>query len=237
MRKHIIWLAMIAVLISGLFYTWAYADGPAPPTNLRGVAVSPTSIKLDWDCSYVPSGGYGVWRVVYNADGNFASQGDIVKGLDKKTYTDTGLTPDRKYVYNVYCITPDRKPDYPRSGPSNSITVWTSSQMLVAPSNLIATAVSPSQINITWQDNSYNESGFKIQGLNYSNSTVPLPTTIVGPNNTSYQHSGLSPNTEITYYLWAYKGEEHSETISARAKTWLIYSISGKVTEQKVGFS
>lgn len=32
-----------------------------------------------------------------------------------------------------------------------------------APSNFIATATSPSQANIEWQDNSYNEDGFKLQ--------------------------------------------------------------------------
>jgi YD repeat-containing protein len=74
--------------------------------------------------------------------------------------------------------------------------VSSSSGAPAAPSNLTATAVSSSQINLAWQDNSNNETGFKIErsldGVNFS-----LLTT-VGMNTTAYQNTGLTLST--TYY-------------------------------------
>jgi hypothetical protein len=66
-----------------------------------------------------------------------------------------------------------------------------------APSNLLATAISSSQINLAWSDNSVNETGFKIErSPNGSTSWMPIAT--VGANLTSYSNTGLSTNT--TYY-------------------------------------
>ena len=42
----------------------------------------------------------------------------------------------------------------------------------VAPSNLVATAVSTTGINLTWQDNSNNETGFKFQRSQDRNKTI-----------------------------------------------------------------
>jgi len=68
-----------------------------------------------------------------------------------------------------------------------------------APSNLSATAVSSSQINLVWADNSSNESGFRLQRATDSGFTQNLVTTNLGPNTTSAQATGLAANT--TYYF------------------------------------
>src|SRR5262249_51892325 len=67
---------------------------------------------------------------------------------------------------------------------------------LAAPSNLKATAVSASQIYLTWQDNSTNETGIQIE-RSLDGETWVLLTT-VGPNATSYSDTGLTAGT--TYY-------------------------------------
>jgi hypothetical protein len=65
-----------------------------------------------------------------------------------------------------------------------------------APNSLTAAAVSPTQIDLNWQDNSDNEDGFKIErkieGGNYSQIAA------VGANTTSYSDTGLTP--EFTYF-------------------------------------
>jgi hypothetical protein len=65
-----------------------------------------------------------------------------------------------------------------------------------APSNLAATAVSSSQINLTWQDNSSDETGFKIERRTASGSYSQIAT--VGAGVTSYSNTGLTAGT--TYY-------------------------------------
>jgi len=66
-----------------------------------------------------------------------------------------------------------------------------------APSVLLATAVSTSQIDLTWTDNSSGESGFKIEKKTGSGGTYSQIATVV-PNVISYSDTGLSEAT--TYY-------------------------------------
>jgi hypothetical protein len=62
---------------------------------------------------------------------------------------------------------------------------------------LTATAVSSSQIDLTWLDNSSNETGFKIERKTGSGGTYSQIAT-VGAGVTSYDNTGLSAGT--TYY-------------------------------------
>jgi FtsP/CotA-like multicopper oxidase with cupredoxin domain len=71
-----------------------------------------------------------------------------------------------------------------------------------APSNLVATAVSSTAIDLTWVDNSSNEDGFDIErsldgvGFNY--------LTSVGPDVVAYTDMGLSASTTYYYRVAAY---------------------------------
>ncbi|MDI6752014.1 MAG: fibronectin type III domain-containing protein [bacterium] len=71
-----------------------------------------------------------------------------------------------------------------------------------APSNLSATPISSTQINLSWTDNANNETGFnlerKVSGGNYTQIATP------GANITSYQNTGLIPNTTYYYRVRAY---------------------------------
>lgn len=66
-----------------------------------------------------------------------------------------------------------------------------------APGNLTATAVSQSQINLTWTDNSNNEANFVV-AVGTSPSGPFTDIAILNANTTSYSSTGLSPST--TYY-------------------------------------
>ncbi len=66
-----------------------------------------------------------------------------------------------------------------------------------APSSLTATAVSSSQINLSWQDNSSNETGFEIDRATSSGGPYTQIAT-TGANVTSYSNTGLAAST--TYY-------------------------------------
>ena len=67
-----------------------------------------------------------------------------------------------------------------------------------APSGLTATAISSSQINLSWTNNAVNQTGFKIDQATSSDFTQGLTTVTVGAATTTYSATGLSPNT--TYY-------------------------------------
>jgi hypothetical protein len=73
------------------------------------------------------------------------------------------------------------------------------------PSNLTATAVSRTQINLTWTDNSTNETGFKIQRSSDGGSSWTRIAT-VGHGVTSYHDTTVHRRTTYEYRVAAYNG-------------------------------
>ena len=72
----------------------------------------------------------------------------------------------------------------------------------VAPSNLVATAVSSTQINLSWTDNATDELGFHIErsldGTNFSEIAT------VNPDVTSFNDTGLTPSTTYFYRIFSF---------------------------------
>ena len=94
-----------------------------------------------------------------------------------------------------------------------------------APTNLTATAVSSNQINLSWTDNSKNETGFKIErsrdGITFAQKDV------VGVNVTAYTDSGRQASTKYYYRVRAYDSggnSGYSNTASATTATTLTQS-------------
>ncbi|MFN2576085.1 MAG: fibronectin type III domain-containing protein [Pyrinomonadaceae bacterium] len=79
-----------------------------------------------------------------------------------------------------------------------------------APGNLTATAVSTSQINLAWTDNSNNEDGFKIERCQGSGCTSFVEIAQVGPNVSSFSNIGLARNTRYRYRVRAFNGGGNS---------------------------
>jgi len=93
---------------------------------------------------------------------------------------------------------------------------WVSTQFCnapAAPTGLTATPVSTTQLNLSWTDNSINETGFQIES--------PVGTLIhtTAANVTSYSHSGLTCNTTYTYSLTATNAFGNSAAITGNAMT------------------
>ena len=87
-----------------------------------------------------------------------------------------------------------------------------------APSDLTATPVSKSQIDLVWTDNSNEEDGFKIESSSKGSAWSVIAT--VGPDVTTFQHSGLKRNTTYSYRVRAFDAEGSSAYSNmASAKT------------------
>ncbi|MEW6713473.1 MAG: S8 family serine peptidase [Nitrospirota bacterium] len=80
---------------------------------------------------------------------------------------------------------------------------------LNAPSGLNAAAASSSSINLTWTDNSNNETGFRIERKTGDGGTYS-EITAVGANVTGYNDTGLNPSTLFYYRIKAYNPEGSS---------------------------
>jgi Fibronectin type III domain len=79
-----------------------------------------------------------------------------------------------------------------------------------APSNLTATPVSTSQIDLAWSDNSDNETGFRIESCQGNGCSNFAQIAEVGPNVTSFSNTGLSRNTRYRYRVRAFNGTGNS---------------------------
>ena len=117
--------------------------------------------------------------------------GDLTTtGVNATQYSDTTVTDGTSYYYRV-CATNSAGD----SAYSNEISGITP---LSIPTSLSATAVSSSQINLTWTDNSSSESGYKIEQSPVDNLHFTEVGT-VGPNVTAYNDTGLGEGTKYYY--------------------------------------
>ncbi|MFB3903666.1 MAG: LamG-like jellyroll fold domain-containing protein [Acidobacteriota bacterium] len=103
----------------------------------------------------------------------------------------------------------------------NWVEVVSSAVPPAAPSGLTATAVSPSEIDLAWTDNSTNETGFEFDRALNSSFTSGLVTNTTGANQTSYQSTGLSASTTYYYRVRATNAAgDSANSNTASATTW-----------------
>jgi hypothetical protein len=88
----------------------------------------------------------------------------------------------------------------------------------VAPTNLVAINISSSQNNLTWNDNSWNELGFKVYRALNNGSYSQVATTT--ENTTSYSDTGLTADQTYSYYVAAYTPTNQTNANTARAVTY-----------------
>ena len=171
-----------------------FSNIPAAPSGLRITSVTSGSVILAWTDNSNNETGFKIQRK-QGATGTYTQIG--TPGANATTYTDndTALLDGTQYYYKVSAT--NSAGDSPFSNEVNGITT------LKSPTSLTATAVSSSQINLTWTDNSASETGYKIEqspvdDLHYTEIAT------VGPNGTSYSATGLSEATKYYYRVRAY---------------------------------
>lgn len=159
---------------------------PAAPTNLASMVTGAAQVTLTWKDNSNNEGGFTILR---STDGvSFTAMGSVSTNMT--SYVDKTVTASGTFYYEIQAAN-----GAGRSAFSNLITVLVAPP--AAPSKLTAVVVSPTQINLSWIDNSTTETGFKIY---YSLDKVTwTKIATVGANVTNYTVTGLASNT--TYYF------------------------------------
>jgi hypothetical protein len=127
------------------------------------------------------------------------------------SYTDSGLTAATQYTYTVQmrdAVTPT-----PNVGTASSPASATTPGLAIpdAPSNLSATAVARTQIDLDWTDNADNETGFKIERSKRVNTNFVQIDTVgtTAKKNTLYYYRVRATNG---YGDSAYSNEASART-------------------------
>jgi transcriptional regulator CtsR len=179
--------------------------------------ISSTQINLAWTDASTNETGFKIERRI-GADGIWTQ---IFKtGANVVSYANTGLTASTQYYYRIRAFNAVGNSAY--SNLINATTSGTTSLTTpTAPSNLKATAISDSQINLTWTDNSANETGFKLESKRGDyGSWIEI---LVGANATSYQNTGLLSSSKYYYRIRAYNNSgnsAYSNETSAVTNPW-----------------
>jgi len=174
---------------------------PAAPTNLSAAPFSPNQINLNWTDASNNEDGFKVERSTDNV--NFARVATL--GPNLNAYSDTGLQPTTNYYYRVAAFNGTLDSAY-----SNTASTSTTDNAPAAPSGLAAAAASDTQVNLTWADNSANETGFEVQRCVGAGCTNFTDRAEVDVGATVYSDAGLAAGTVYRYRVRAFNGSGDS---------------------------
>src|SRR6266480_3414710 len=182
---------------------------PIAPSGLTATASSSSTIDLGWRDNAINEIGQRIERSVGSSN-NYALLTNV--GANITAFTDSQLVDGTKYYYRVKAFNTGGSSTY-----SNQLFAITP---LKSPTSLTATAVSSSQISLTWTDNSATEAGYRIEQSPVDNLHYTEIAT-VGPNVTSYSATGLSEATKYYYRVRAYNAIATSAYSSEKNATTL----------------
>lgn len=162
------------------------AAAPAAPTGLTASGLSTTSIRLDWTDASNNEIRFRIERAP-GSGGDWVEIGQV--GLNLTSYTDSSLVVAGDYRYRVLADN-----DY--------VSVASVETILPAPPTaLLNTPVAPTQIDLTWTDNSAVESGYRVsRSTDNGASWTALPVT----TSSSYHDTTAACGLLNRYRVWAY---------------------------------
>jgi chitodextrinase len=176
---------------------------PTAPANLTATAASSTNVNLAWTASTdnVGVAGYHIYR-----------DSTLLASTSATSYSDTSATANSTYSYTVTAFDAAGN----ESQPSNAATVTTpaggDTQPPSVPAGLAATAVSASQVNLTWNASTDNVG---VTGYTVYRGGIAIATT--SANSTSYPDTTVAPSTTYSYTVDAFDAAGNHSAQSSNA--------------------
>ena len=164
---------------------------PTAPANVTATAVSPTQVNVSWGASTdnVGVAGYKVYR-----DGVFLAS------TSTTSYSDATVQGGASDSYTVYAY--DAAGNISPASNTATVTTPTDTQPPTTPTGLAGTAVSASQVNLTWNAATDNVG---VTGYTVYRNGTPIATTS-GANATSYSDTSVASGTTYSYTVDAFDG-------------------------------
>jgi len=174
-------------------YTYGNLNSTPPPTvppsDLTAAVLSDTQARLNWQDNSPDEFGFRIERKLVPG-GTYAHVANV--GPNVTTYDDAdGLSSGLTYYYRVCAYQEGGNSPYSNEAP---VTM----PGLAAPSDLVATAISGTRIDLQWTDWSANELGFKIQRMT-GPSGFCRQIAVVPADTVAYSDTSVNPAT-VYYY-------------------------------------
>ena len=156
-----------------------------------------------------PTSGVAPLNVSFDGGSSSDADGSIVSYAWNFGDSATGSGVTTNHTYSVSGTYSARLTVTDNQGASSSSTATIQVNTIpptipAAPSNLLASALSKTQISLSWTDNSANETGFRIERCAGANCTNFIEITTVGANIKNYTNTGLKRNTTYRYRVRAF---------------------------------
>jgi fibronectin type III domain protein len=178
-----------------LFLTFTVTSPPPEaPSGLTATVVSSSQIDLTWTDNASNEDGFDLEQCTGAGCTSFV---EIALGPNVTSYQSTGLSAETSYSYRVRARNSAGNSAY-----SNTVSATTPPTM-PPPTDLTATAVSSSRIDLTWTDNSSDEDGFQIERCTGAGCTDFEHIATVPRDFPRYPDSGLSAGTSYSYRVRA----------------------------------
>jgi beta-glucanase (GH16 family) len=183
----------------------AGCNAPTTPGSFTATAASSSEIDLSWSASTGPSCG---GAITYNVTRNGTQ---VASGLSGTTFKDTGLTASTTYTYTVVAVNSAGS----SAAASTSATTPAGCSVPTTPTNFAATAVSTSEIDLSWTASTGPSCGGAVT-YNVTRNGTQIAT---GQAATSLKDTGLTASTTYNYTVAAVNSVGSSATASASATT------------------
>ena len=180
-------------------------SAPTTPGSFTATAVSSSEIDLSWSASSgAACGGTITYKVTRNGT-------QVSSGLSGTTLKDTGLTASTTYTYTVTAVNSAGS----SAAATTSATTPAACSVPTTPTNFAATAVSTSEIDLSWTAATGPSCGGAVT-YNVTRNGAQIAT---GQSTTSLKDTGLTASTTYSYTVAAVNSVGASTTASASATT------------------
>ncbi len=167
---------------------------PAAPDNLVADAVSMSRIDLTWWDNSSNEDGFRIERTIGN--GAFIQIATI--GMGEETYSDTGLAAATLHTYRVRAYNVSGNSTYSNEAYDTTLPP----PPPAAPSGLVGTPLSATQVSLGWTDNSLTEQRFDVERKTVGGEWGPVRSVLANVNQT-VDDVGVLPSTSYLYRVRA----------------------------------
>jgi predicted phage tail protein len=169
-----------------------YFVPPGVPTGAATAVLSASSIRVSWN----PVPGAASYEIYYQIGSTSASM-NYAGTSSSASYTHTGLSPETTYYYYIKAVNNAGASAYSSYA---SGTTQQPSTPPSAPTGVTATVLSSTSIRVSWNPvpGAASYEIYYYRGSSYSSMTYAGTTS-----STVYEHTGLSPGYNYSYYVRA----------------------------------